>query len=323
MKSLMVIGGTGFFGKSILDAYKRGLLDSWNVRNIKIIARTASNLKVSHPNLVGHSVELYDLDISTVTEIPYADYVIHAAASTDASKYTNQASIEKRNIQAGACNYSRLAQKYHRKSKILYCSSGAIYGQQPHDLLEIPESYIGSNLHEMALNKQDYSLAKIEAELLIQNLRNIDLNVSIARCFSFIGPYLPLDQHFAIGNFIRDGLRGGPITVKAKGTVYRSYLYADDLVQWLMRILQISSNDCPIFNVGSDEAISIQDLAKKLADNFNAVVSIQHIPSAPVDRYIPSIEKARSIGCEIDYTLDKAIEKTVTFLLKCTDKLSS
>ena len=314
MSRLLILGGSGFFGKSILDAYSRGLLKPWGIDNIVVISRHAAQLKISHPWLIDGSILLINGDISTLRDLPNADFVIHAAASTNAANYLLRPLQEKQNIQAATLNYCQLAKKYHRNSKIIYCSSGAAYGHQPADVLNISEDYVFGPIDGLPFEKRDYAAAKRDAEIEINKLGMAGLNVCIVRCFTFLGPYLPLDQHFAIGNFIRDGLRGDLITVNAKSAVYRSYLYADDLVRWLMRIGQMSSIACPVFNVGSDESISIQDLAKKLAIYFQVDLQLPKIESQFVDRYIPSIEKARSIGCHIEYSLDRAIDATVSSL---------
>ena len=316
MASLLIIGGSGFFGKSILDAYKRGLLDQWGITSVKVLARNAKALERTNPELSDITIELINADISTCDVLPNADYVIHAAASTDAAKYLEQPEIEKANIQAATYNYCRLAPRFHQNSKIIYCSSGAVYGQQPGDLLHIPEDFKLGPVEEMHETKRDYAAAKRDSEKAIQELGVAGLNVSIARCFAFVGAYLARDQHFAIGNFIEDGLNSRPIQVKAKHAVYRSYMYADDLVHWLMTIAENATPDCPVFNVGSDEPNLLQDIAEMISIYFKVPTEIALITSTQVDRYIPSVEKAKSIDCLLTSPLDLAIEKSILTLLK-------
>lgn len=316
MARLLVIGGSGFFGKSILDSYQRGLLAPFGIDAISVLARNAHSLKEQSRDLLDQSISLIDGNIATCSELPEAEFVIHAAASTDVKNYIFQPAIERENIQAGTLNFCRLAPIFCRESKIVFASSGAVYGQQPIDLVGLQEDSPLIEISSLVPSKQDYAAAKRDSEHAIALLGDAGLNVSIARCFAFVGKYLPRDRSFAIGNFIENGLRGESIVVSAKSLVYRSYLYSDDLVLWLMRIGQAASSNCPIFNVGSDEAISIQDLAKKIATYFRVDSLVPEIDSTFVDRYVPSIKNAQAIGCEILYPFDKAIELTVSAILK-------
>jgi dTDP-glucose 4,6-dehydratase len=313
---LLVIGGSGFFGKSILDSYQRGLLARFDVTSITVMARRADKLLIDAPHLLSNSVSLLNSNISNCTSLPSADIIIHAAASSDERNYISRPQEERVNIQAGTSNFCKLVPLFCKNAQIVYVSSGAAYGYQSQNIVQVTEDSPLGSIEQLAPQKRDYAVAKRDGEKVILELGQQGCHVSIARCFAFVGSYLPLNQHFAIGNFIRDGMQGEAIKVNAKGDVYRSYLYADDLVQWLLRIGQAASPACPIFNVGSDEAISIQDLAKKIATYFQVGLQLPQINNTSVDRYIPSIEKARSIGCQINYPLDMAIEATVNSLLK-------
>lgn len=308
---MLLIGGTGFFGKSFLDAYRRGILQKWSINKVYVVARNAKSLKVLHPQLITREVELIDLDICCTANLPYADYVIHAAASTNAKNYILNSNVEMSNIINGAKNYCAVAKKNHTKSKIVYVSSGAVYGSQPIKLCKFPENYsTQTSLSRMAENKIHYASAKRNAECLIRQLGSDGLSVSIARCFSFVGSYLPRDQHFAVGNFIANGLANESIVVKAKEKVIRSYLYADDLVCWLMYLAESANSACPIWNVGSDQAISILDLAYKVASRFGVEVLEPPCLTASIDRYVPSIKNALLAGMKFD-SIDLALEKTI------------
>jgi len=314
MYKLLVIGGSGFFGKSILDAFQRGLLNKWQIIQVIVVARHATKLRESHPLLVKNNVVLLDLDITQAEDIPFADYVIHAAASTDARNYQQSPKSEMFNISEGINNYGRLALKFHQKSKIVFTSSGAVYGQQPSHISNIEETYHDVNFKNMSMDKFYYAQAKREAESIIQNLAKDGLQCSIARCFAFVGKYLPRDQHFAIGNFLDNALNGKPISVKANHQVYRSYMYADDLVEWLMKIADYANTSCPIFNVGSDQETSIVDLAKIISRKFDLDCNITEITDTKVDRYIPSTLKARKLlNLSLKFDLKNSIDQTLSF----------
>lgn len=297
MSKLLVIGGTGFFGKSILDAFQRGLLQPWHITKVIAMARSPEKLQAECPELLSEHVELVQGDIASIDVLPVADYVIHAAASTDASKYLSQGDEEKRNITMGTLNYCRLAPMYHANSKIVFCSSGAVYGYQPADVETLSEEMDFGNAEGLSESKRAYAYAKRDSEKAIEKLgTEYGLNVSIARCFAFVGKYLPKDQHFAIGNFMADILAKRPIAVKADKLVYRSYMYADNLVEWLMTLADHAHTDCPIYNVGSDEIVELHDFVQQLGDRYACPTNIAATVSADVDRYIPNVAKFNQLS---------------------------
>jgi nucleoside-diphosphate-sugar epimerase len=312
MAKLLIIGGTGFFGKSILDSFQSKSLDNWNIAEIIVLARQAESLRISNPELINEKISLINADISTINELPFADFVIHAAASTNAKNYYIAPLKEREKIILGTLNYCKLAKKFHQKSKIVYVSSGAVYGLQPPNIDELSENFNFFDVNQLPENKRDYAIAKRDSEDAIFNLSNDGLNVSIARCFAFLGRWLPLDQHFAIGNFMANILKKTPIKVDARNQVYRSYMHSDDLVKWLLTIASYSSPDCPIFNVGSDEEFLLHDLAKKISKKYGVGLDIKAIDHPFIDRYIPSIKKAKSIlGLSLSYDLEDSLDLTL------------
>jgi nucleoside-diphosphate-sugar epimerase len=299
LASLLIIGGTGFFGKSILECFKRGLLKQYDISKIIILARNTTKFIIEYPDLIFNGVELVNGDISIINSIPAADFIIHAASSTNLNDYNHISNnAGKNNIEKAVSNYCSLATIYHNKSKILYCSSGAVYGKQPLNIEKIDENFtFQQDLSNLSIEKQYYCLGKRFAENEIKNLGKSKLNVSIARCFAFSGKYLPKDHHYALGNFIGQAERGETVAVKANGIIYRSYMEADQLVFSLLNILNIASPLCPVYNVGSEDEISLYDLAKTIANKYNVSYKFENYnDQIIIDRYIPNIDKLKLLN---------------------------
>ena len=138
-------------------------------------------------------------------------------------------------------------------------SSGAIYGRQSNDSRPLDED-CNSGPNPVA-STSVYGESKRAAETLCaMYAAQYGITVPIARCFAFVGPYLPLDAHFAVGNFIRDGLRGTGIVVTGDGNARRSYLYAADLMIWLWTILVHGNSARPV-------ATSAQERTSRFANS--------------------------------------------------------
>ncbi|MEN3951864.1 NAD(P)-dependent oxidoreductase [Iodidimonas sp. SYSU 1G8] len=318
-QTLMLIGGSGFFGKSFLDAFSRGALAPWRIREIIVVARHASALATAHPELMSPGLRLLDADVSRCSILPKADLVIHAATSSDARRYVTNAESERANILASVENFKRIARTDLAAARILYTSSGAVYGQQPDTVTHIDETSAFGDVDDMVAYKRDYAEAKREVERQIARLGNDGFKVAIARCFAFVGVYLPRDQHFAIGNFIAAGVAGRPITVHARHPVYRSYMHADDLVRWLMTMVTAADVTCPVFNVGSDESLTVQEIALTAADVFRTTAEIPALASDAADRYVPSVAKARrQLGLEISFTVEQSLRRIMSRLIGVT-----
>jgi nucleoside-diphosphate-sugar epimerase len=195
----------------------------------------------------------------------------------------------------------------------LLVSSGAIYGRQPADLARVPESYAGAP--DPLLPGSAYGEGKRASEWLAAATgARTKLNVHIARCFAFVGPYLPLDKHFAIGNFMGAALAGREIVIQGDGTPLRSYLHAADMAAWLWAVL-LKGRPGAAYNVGADTGISIADLAHRVCQVLGVPdqVRIMGVPdrSRLVERYVPDNGLARAeLGLPVPMALDEAIVRT-------------
>jgi dTDP-glucose 4,6-dehydratase len=177
----------------------------------------------------------------------------------------------------------------------------------------IPEDYVsGPDPLEAA---SAYAEGKRMAELLCTLTPEVEC--VIARCFAFIGPHLPLDTHFAAGNFLRDALAGGPISLKGDGRSVRSYLHVADLMIWLLTLL-VRASAGSAYNVGSDQAVTTLDLAQLIAAIAprKPEVLVRRKPECgPAPRYVPDIRQPREIlGLKPMLELDEAISRTLHWL---------
>jgi dTDP-glucose 4,6-dehydratase len=196
--------------------------------------------------------------------------------------------------------------------KVLLVSSGAIYGPQPPDVTHVSEEYCGGPdpLAPAAAYGEGKRVAEMQGAIAA---RNFGLDIGIARCFAFVGPYLALDRHFAVGNFLRDALGGRAIQVQGDGRAYRSYLYAADLAIWLWTIL-FRGASCRPYNVGSDRAVSILEVAQAaaaVADKRLEVCLGRQSDRGPASSYVPAIDRARrELGLQVFTAFETAIART-------------
>jgi dTDP-glucose 4,6-dehydratase len=192
-------------------------------------------------------------------------------------------------------------------------SSGAVYGRQPATLTHLIEDYNGGP--DVSQPQSVYGEGKRMSELLCAIYsRQHGLEVKTARGFTVVGPYLPLDAHFAVGNFIRDAMAGGPIKVNGDGSNFRSYLYMADLTIWVWTILFRGESNRP-YNVGSRQPVSIAQLAETVSRTLpgHAPVQIAQKPvtGQPAARYVPETARAeQELGLREWVELDEAIRRT-------------
>ncbi len=311
---IFITGGTGFFGCWLLESFvwandKLHLNAEALVltRNYEAFLKKAPNL-ATNPAIKFHIGDVRDFEFP---EGPFR-FVIHAATEASAKLNEENPLLMWDTILEGTRHTLEFARHAETK-KFLLTSSGAVYGKQPPDMTHIPEEYTGAP--DLTDPNSAYGEGKRAAEMLCTMYAKMyGIQTKIARCFAFVGPYLPLDNHHAIGNFIRDGLQGGPIQVKGDGTPSRSYLYTADLAIWLWTILFYGLPGRP-YNVGSEVDLSISALAKNVAQTFSAVPEVRiakkAISAKLPERYVPSTSRAKlELGLSQQIKLNEAIGRT-------------
>ena len=317
---ILLTGGTGFFGKSLLRHWHASSVKEGAAPAVIVLSRDPERFRRDHPELASapwlqfiagdimqsDSVAGYDAALDGVT------HVLHAATDSTMGPLLSPITRFDQILQ-GTRNILDLAVKI-RARRFLLCSSGGVYGPPPVGVMRLEESYHGTP--DPLSAGSAYSIGKRAAEhLSALYAEESGLEIIIARCFAFVGRDLPRDVHFAIGNFIRDALERDEITVAGDGSPLRSYLDQRDLAEWLNVLLE-RGRPGRAYNVGSDDAISIADLAnlvrdvlspwkgvRILGERENATPSSQHR-----NVYVPSINRAREeLGLKANIPLHMAV----------------
>ena len=306
---IFLTGGTGFFGKWLLAAFDQAERELNLGLQLTILSRDPRRFTAQWPESDGRKgwtfLEGHVADVPNL--LHRFDYIVHAAADTTAVTTPAQEIERTRAIVAGTERMLEIAAR-SRSRRLLLISSGAVYGTAAGKREGAREDEASQ-----ARAVTPYGEAKRDAELACARAK---VDCTIGRAFAFLGPHLPLDAHYAAGNFLRDALRGGPVEVRGDGTALRSYLYPTDLVGWLLALLARDGEETA-YNVGSDEVVSTAELARRVASEVSPapeVVVQSREPQGPQNIYLPNIARAREeMGLKVTVPLREAIRRTLAF----------
>jgi len=300
---LFLTGGTGFFGKWLLRFFVE-TMDDLGIEAV-VLSRDPERFRHAFPVWgCAPNISFVQGDVRTFDYPPGSfDHVIHAAAPVGSSSVSYDSQEMYSIIVEGTGHVLGFAEHAGAK-RFLHVSSGAVYGIQPPGVRHMEEN-------APCLPTNAYGTGKLCSEGMCLG-RNLD--VVVARCFAFVGEYLQLDNRFAIGNFILDCLHGRSVEIKGDGTPLRSYMHGADLVDWLVALL-VRGESGEIYNVGSNQPISIADLAhtvrKALGAEGEIIVQMPVDPSHLPSCYVPSVRKAtRGLGLSMKIGLEEAVRAT-------------
>ncbi len=308
-KRIFLTGATGFFGKNLLLAIKKinSLID--DPIRLVALARNPNGFIESFPLLIDENCQFLPGDILKPIAIANDfDYIIHTALPSASELFSEDPQIIYKAICNGTQNIIDFAAS-NSNSRVLYTSSGAVYAAMPEGQQGFSEADALVEIYSLKNTNDAYSAAKVQTEKMLQQG---NLDYIITRCFSFVGPYLPLDAHFAIGNFMNDVLHNRDIVIKSDGSAMRSYLYTADLVVWLFTML-LKANSGEVYNLGAARAYSIQEVAETVlkVSGSKSKLIIEGVPDgSPRSRYYPCVDKAkRDLGLEDSYDLELAVRR--------------
>ncbi len=258
MKKLIIIGSSGFVGKSLNDYFKHN-------NNIKIINYSRTKKK----------------NIISIKKLPKSNYIFYC--------------INNKNIKISLkyfCHFKKLIKNYSKNIKIVFISSGAIYGPRSvKKRFTENEKIYKSKFNNFLGYKKNYSREKYLLEKEFKKIAKDGFKVSIARGFTFYGRHI-LNYDYLISKIILATKSKKTFTINNPNTI-RSYMHADDMCRWLIKIAKISSNKCPVVNLGSDKIINLTKFIKFLNKKFNSKILINRNNKKRTDFYVPSIIYAR------------------------------
>jgi nucleoside-diphosphate-sugar epimerase len=312
---LLLTGGTGFFGLWLLALVEELNRRGANVE-VTVVSRAPARFLAQAPHYRACAwLHWLVSDIRQLHELPGrpVDLILHAAADTSATAHARPLELFD-TIVEGARRVFELARR--DSARVLLTGSGAQYGRLP-DGIGVSESFSGACISNSATSA--YAEAKRAQETLgAIYAKEHGIDVILTRCFAFSGPGLPLDAHFAIGNFVRDALRAEAIVLNSSGEAMRSYLHGSDMAAWLLTLL-LKGERGVAYNVGSDDALSVADLARSVVARLAPGKPLRILGQPDGNGgsfYVPDIARARELGLDVWTSLDESIDSMAAWAIR-------
>jgi UDP-glucuronate decarboxylase len=316
---MFLTGCTGFFGVWILETLLRAEERLGLGLDLTLLSRNPDAFLGEHPHLAPTPRLRYLQGDIRSFEFPQGTFshVLHGATTNARETFAGEDPLRK--FDTVALGTRRVLEFCENNAvpDMLYIGSGAVYGRRATAEPIAEDDPIAPDPLDVGCT---LGHAKRAAELFcaIYGARGAT-RIKIARCFSFVGPHLPLDIHYAIGNFLADALAGRPITVTGTGLPIRSYMYMSDLVVWLVTIL-VRGEALHPYNVGSEHGHVLLDVAHTIATIRGLTVrhtlpDVSPSPASRCDYYIPSVTRAmRALAVCESVPLKDAIPKTLRYM---------
>ena len=311
---VLLTGATGWFGTWLLDTLVCANREYGLGLRVLAMSRDPAAFGARFPALHGAAEVDWlaaDLRLPVPTDPGRLSHVIHAATEASALLNREQPDVMFDTTVNGTRHALDLARRGGAGSFLLV-SSGAVYGRQPAELAGFPETWSGAPDPTLVANA--YAEGKRAAEQLgaIWHKRHA-LPVKIARCFAFVGPHMPFESHFAIGNFIANAVDQQPIIVRSDGSPRRSWMYMTDLVIALLTIL-LRGQQMRAYNVGSDVCVTVGDAARRIAQGCGVPCRIEGQPGERDDGYVPDVRRLHDeLDLRPSVDFDEAVRRTIAW----------
>lgn len=316
---LFLTGASGFFGPWLLRTLLTADADFGLGLSATLLTRDPERFAAVQPALASHpAIALWPGDVRDF-KFPAGGFshIVHGATTSARETFDGANPLDKFDVTLQGTRRVLDLARVSGLPRLLVLGSGAFYGRLPDGVETFDEDC------PIAPDPTDLAVAIGHAKragefLCAHHAAAHGLSYSTARCFSFVGPELPLDIHYAIGNFIRDALADGPIVVRGDGRAVRSYMYVGDLAAWLVALL-IDGRPGRAYNVGAERAMSTAALARLVGEILAPGKPVEILGQADGvaarNVYVPSIARARSeLALDCWTRLEDAIALTADHL---------
>lgn len=322
MKQVLVTGGSGFIGSHLTEALlARGdrvtVIDDESTGNAKNLANARQNDRLTYiQGSVGEEQIVRELTAGV-------DEVYHLAAAVGVALIA-RAPMEtiERNIFPTELILSSLRERIQRgeRVKCFLASTSEVYGKNPKDTWSEEDDLVfGSTTRP----RWSYGASKAIDEFMgLASHREYGLPVVIGRFFNVVGPRQTGAYGMVLPRFVEAALTGRPLIVHDDGRQTRCFAHVDDVVRAVVTLMETEAAVGRVFNIGSDQPISILELAKRVIELSGSTSSIEYQSYADaydedfedIRRRVPDLTRLRAtIGHVSDHNLDSIINKVIEF----------